>query len=64
MLGPVGKNSDPDDCIPLSLWVVGVIVVHELFTREIFANSALVDALLVHTCVDWTNSISPERFPV
>jgi hypothetical protein len=63
MLGPVGENSCSGDCVALSLGVVGVVVVYELFAWELFADAAVVDALFIRACVGGAGSCSPERFP-
>ena len=62
MFGSVGENSCSGDCVSLSLGVIGVVVVYELFARELFADAAVVDALFIRAGVDGAGSRSPERF--
>jgi hypothetical protein len=38
-------------------------VIHELFTRKLFTDTTVVDAVLVHAAVNGADSCSPKKLP-
>jgi len=61
MLSSVDENPCSCDGVALPLRVVGVVLVYELFTWELFAGAAVIDALLIRAYIDGANSFSPKR---